>query len=76
MAPSVPTPKDFITSFPNPVAKLKGAPTYDNLTAIRNLLKANATSVPSNRGGSANGYLGLVILAAIYTTINGTALTL
>jgi hypothetical protein len=76
MSSSIPSPEDFIASFPNPVAKIEGPPTYESLTELRNTLKANAATVASHRGGGSNGYLGLVVSAAVYATIDPTAFTL
>jgi hypothetical protein len=76
MSSSIPSPEDFIASFPNPVTKIEGPPTYDSLTELRNTLKANAATVASHCGGGNNGYLGLVVSGAIYATIDPTAFTI
>jgi hypothetical protein len=77
MSSSIPSLEDFIASFlPNPVAKIEGPPTYDPLTELHNTLKANAATVASCCGGGNNGYLGLVVSAAVYATIDPTAFTL
>jgi hypothetical protein len=73
MAPSVPSPEDFITSFPHQIPKIQGPPTYDALSLAKDALKANAASIPSTRGGGDNGYFGLVLSPAAYATVNATA---
>lgn len=76
MTTSVPSPEDFITSFPNTVPKVEGSPSYESIKEIRDILKINAASVPSNRGGGQNGYLGLVVSTNIYATIANQPFTL
>ena len=68
MTSAVPTIEDYLESFQQ-LPKIEGTPTYESLTTIRDILKANAASVPSTRGGGANGYLGLVVTAASYDMI-------
>lgn len=68
MTSAVPTIEDYLESFQQ-LPKIEGTPTYESLTTIRDILKANAASVPSTRGGGANGYLGLVVTAASYNMI-------
>ena len=75
-ATSVPSPKTFIDSFPNQLPKIDGLPDYNSLTEARSLLKANAATVPCNCGGGANGYLGIVVSAAVYATISNVAFAL
>lgn len=72
MAPTVPTPEEFLASFPLPAAKIEGTPTYESLRELRDTLKINASSVPSSRGGGAHGYLGLVLSSPLYATIDPT----
>ena len=69
MASSVPSTDAFIESFPLQPAKVTGQPTYDSLTRLRNELKQNAATVPSNRGGAAHGYLGAVMSSTMYETV-------
>ena len=65
-----PSPEALIESFPNTSPPtILGEPTYMQLAKLRNALKANAASVPSTRGGGANGYLGIVVSDAVYATI-------
>ena len=67
---SVPTPDEFIASFPNAtIPKIDGQPDYESLNNIRRLLKENAASVPSTLGGGIFGHLGLIVSAATYTGI-------
>ena len=74
---SVPTPDEFIASFPNSdIPPLTGEPNYETLHELRQLLKENAASVTSNRGGGVHGYLGIVVSAAVYTTLSATAFTI
>ena len=69
---SVPTPDALIESFPNPVIpKIEGIPTYESIANVRALLSANAAAVSSLRGGGNNGYLGIVLSDAVYTTVSG-----
>jgi hypothetical protein len=70
---SVPSAEAFIESFPNQLPKIEGKPTYDKLKHAKSLLKQNAASVPSNRGGGTNGYLALTLSDAAYAAINPTA---
>jgi hypothetical protein len=64
-ASSVPTIETslFIETFPHQVLPVQGVPVYEALNEVKTLLKANAASVPSNRGGGANGYLSVVVSA-------------
>lgn len=70
MSSTVPSVEAIISGFPNPsLPKIEGLPTYECLKEIRTLLKENATSIPCTLGGGDNGYLGMVVNAAVYTTI-------
>jgi hypothetical protein len=69
MTSSVPSTEAFIESFPLQPGKVSGQPTYATLTHLRDELKQNAAAVPSNRGGGAHGYLGLVMSATMYDTV-------
>ena len=73
MTPAYGTPESFITSFPAQLPKLEGEPSYESLALARSILQGNAASIPSNRGGGANGYLGIVITDAQYLTISEDA---
>ena len=68
-SPSVPTPSEIIDSFPEPVTKIKGKPSYGSLSSLRDALKANAASVSSSLGGGEHGHLRLILPTAIYNTI-------
>ena len=72
MSASVPTPDTLIDSFPSAPDPIKGIPSYETLTFLRNSIKQNAASVPSNRGGGQHGYLGIVLTDAMYATIAPT----
>jgi hypothetical protein len=69
MTSSVPSTVDFIGSFPIQPIKITGIPTYATLTLLRNELQQNAATIPSNRGGGANGYLGTIMSGPMYETI-------
>ena len=53
-------------------AKIHGEPTFDKIKVIYDSLKANATSVPSSKGGGQHGHLGIVISPADYALISLT----
>jgi hypothetical protein len=64
------SPDALIESFPTPPLQIvQGEPTYPQLAEILKSLKANAASIPSNQGGGSNGYLGIVVSSAVYSTI-------
>jgi hypothetical protein len=69
MTSSVPSTVDFIGSFPIQPMKITGMPTYTTLTLLRNELQQNAATIPSNRGGGSNGYLGTIMSGPMYDTI-------
>ena len=62
---------DYInTSFEFPtLTKIQGEPTYATLKKIKDELKANATTVPTDLG-RANGHLGLVLTPAEYANVS------
>jgi hypothetical protein len=69
-ASPLPSLDALIESFPTPSLPIvQGEPTYPQLAAILQTLKANAASIPSNAGGGANGHLGIFVLTAVYATI-------
>ena len=43
------------------LTKIQGNPTYEPLQRIKNKLKANSASVPSDLGRGAHGHLGLML---------------
>ena len=63
---------DYTTTiFEHPVLiKIHGIPTFRNLTALKNQLKANAQSVTSRLGGGTFGHLGLVLSPAEYRLVS------
>lgn len=69
MSSSVSTPESFIESFPATPVKIEGQPNYDSLTALREVLKQNAASITTERGGGLHGYLGIILSDAMYATI-------
>ena len=58
-------------AFPN-VTHIDGEPDADNLIKLKNQVKANASSVPSNLGGGAHGHLGLVTSTTTYALLSNT----
>ena len=63
---------DIRSGFPQPtVSTIDGEPTYSTIKATHDILKSNASSVPSTLGGGAHGHLGLVILPALYVVVTG-----
>jgi hypothetical protein len=74
MAPtSVPTPDDFIASFPKRRTKIDDEPDYDDIKELRTVIKTCAASIRSSKGGGARGYLGYVLAPNVYATIDPTA---
>jgi hypothetical protein len=69
MTSSIPSTEDFIESFPLQPGKVTGQPAYNTLTRLRDELKQNAAAVPSNHGGGAHDYLGVVMSATMYETV-------
>ena len=59
--------------FANPsLTPIQGEPDADTLITLKNQLKANASSVPSNLGGGNHGHLGLVLSPATYALLANT----
>ena len=56
-------------AFPN-LTPIDGEPDADILIKLKNQVKANASSVPSNLGGGAHGHLGLVLSPATYSMVS------
>ena len=48
---------------------LNGEPTFDTLQKILTQLKSNASSVPTNLGGSGHGLIGAILSTASYATL-------
>ena len=69
MTTTVPSPEEFISSFPEVPVKIDGEPCFESITELSRVLKANAASVASTLGGGGNGYLGMVVEDAVYATI-------
>ena len=69
---TIPSVEDTRTSFPQPsVPRIDGEPTYTTIKAIHDILKSNASSIPTSLGGGAHGHLGLILLPALYVIITG-----
>ena len=66
---------DYVsTYFEHPtLSKIHGEPNYTMLRKLKNQLVRNAASVPSDLGGGANGYLGLLLSPPDYQAMNGIA---
>ena len=58
-------------AFPN-LTPINGEPDADTLVKLKNQLKANASSVPSNLGGGSLGHLGLVLSPTTYAMVSNT----
>ena len=56
-------------AFPNLTA-INGEPDADILIKLKNQLKANASSVPSNLGGGNHGHLGLILSPQTYAMVS------
>ena len=56
-------------AFPN-LDPINGEPDADILIKLKNQLKANASSVPSNLGGGNHGHLGLVLTPQTYAMVS------
>ena len=56
--------------FEHPVlTTIRWEPTYETLHHLKNKLKSNTISVPTNLGGGNHGYLGMVLTPAEYRRI-------
>ena len=61
---------DIRASFPHPdIPVIKGEPTYKSIKSLHDILKGNASSIPSTLGGGGHGLLGLVMNPVLYTAI-------
>ena len=56
-------------------AIIRGEPTHKDIKRLTTELRANASSIDSDLGGGDHGYLGLVLTAADYLSVVGTAFT-
>ena len=68
-------PKEkFSEVFPHPtIEQIEGKPTFTTLNKVLVMLRANAISIDSDRGGGEHGHLGLLMTAADYATYSATA---
>jgi len=64
-------------AFPHPtLTKIIGQPTYTSITLLTREIYANASTIPSLRGGGAHGHLGTVMDAAAYLQLTTVAFAL
>jgi hypothetical protein len=68
---NVPNINAIIDRFPKKPTKIVGTPTFQTLIKLKFNLQDNASSVPSNLGGTQNGHLGLILAAPAYAAIVG-----
>ena len=66
---SVPSTEAILESFPNQLPRIDGKPTYEKLRQAKSLLKQNAATIPTNRGGGDHGYLGLILSDIAYAQL-------
>ena len=72
MASAVPNVDALKEGFPHlSIPRHPGEPTYEAIHAVHKLLKADASSVPSDLGGGQHGLLGLMRNPAVYTQVAG-----
>ena len=66
---------DYATTYftHDPLTKIHGEPTFTTLKNLKDELRANASSVPSNLGGGLHGHLGLILTPAEYANVTPTA---
>jgi hypothetical protein len=72
---NVPNIDAIINRFPKKPTKIIGTPTFQTLIKLKLNLQDNAFLVPSNLGGTQNGYLGLILAAPAYAAIVGADTT-
>lgn len=63
--------RSIFFAHPN-LTPIHGEPDADSLINLKNQLKANASSVPSNLAGGNHGHLGLVLSAQTYAMVSNT----
>ena len=69
-ASSIPSINACLDSSPHPtLPPIEGLPTYESLSAIKELLKANTASVHTMGSRGNHGYLGLILSAPVYNMI-------
>ena len=61
--------RNIFFAFPN-LTLIRGEPNADSLIKLKNEIKANASSVPSNLGGGNYGHLGLVLSPVTYSIVS------
>ena len=69
-AMAIPTIEAFLDSFPHPMLPpIEGLPTNESLSAIKELLKANAALVHTMYGGGHRRNLGLILSVPVYIIV-------
>ena len=58
------------------LTKIIGEPTNTSIKLLKKEIYANASAIPSTRGGGGHGHLGLVMPAASYLALAGQAFDL
>ena len=67
------TAETLKANFPYPqVGTINGFPTYEALDRLRQKICANASSVPSARGGGRHGHVGMCLDPAVYSTLSNS----
>ena len=62
---------DYTTMFEyQTIPKIHGEPDYEQLKAMKDKLKTNASKIQSELGGGGHGHLGLVLSPIEYTNIS------
>jgi hypothetical protein len=60
----------ILESFPHQTAEvIVGEPTFDTINGLARILRTNAASIPSERGGGALGHLGLMVSVGAYNML-------
>ena len=54
------------------IPKIEGIPDYEALTSLKNMLYANAATLPTTLGGGKHGHMGLIMDPTVYATISST----
>ena len=68
--------KDIREKFPiKNTPKIIGDPTYKSMNEMREVLYANAASIPTTLGRPQNGHIGLLIDTSVYANVATTAYT-
>ena len=54
----------------NPLTKVIGEPNFESLLRLKNEIKANSQTVPTQLGGGQHGFLGAILSPAEYALIS------